>query len=159
MLLLVTVILLLISVGLVAYVIGALKLAKFGFRVSTGTGLLVLLCPPYTFFFAMFKLEEAGKELPTALCMFGLVTALVLGGLFNEPLQLAATGQLAVAEAAANAKPPEYVPPAPVEKPAVEEAPKLEEQPVGEEAAPGEGEEAAPAAGEEAAPAEGAAQE
>lgn len=86
--------LILISVGLIAYIYGAVRLAKFGFRISTLVGLAVLLFPPYTFYFAFKKAEVNGKELPTALCCFGLVLTLLLGGIFWQPLSMTFSGNI-----------------------------------------------------------------
>ena len=86
--------LILIVVGLVAYAIGAIKLAKYGFRISQGVGLAVLLVPPYTFYFAFKQLEVDGKELPTALCAFGLVLTVMLGAIFWQPLAMTFSGDL-----------------------------------------------------------------
>lgn len=84
--------LVLILAGLIAYFIGAAKLAKYGFRISKGVGLAVLLFPPYTFYFSFKKLEVDGKELPTALCCFGLVLTILLGAMFWQPLSMTLTG-------------------------------------------------------------------
>ena len=83
----------LVVVAVIAYVIGTIKLAKYGFRLGTGTGLAVLLFPPYTFYFAFFKLEQEGKEFPTALWAFGIVTSVLLCVVFWQPLSLVLTGQ------------------------------------------------------------------
>lgn len=88
-----------IGVGVIAYIIGALRLAKYGFRVGTLVGLAVLLFPPYTFYFAFKKLEVDGKEFPTALCFFGLVLTGILVGIFWQPLSLTATGNFDELEA------------------------------------------------------------
>lgn len=86
--------LVLISVGLLAYVYGAVKLAQYGFRISTPVGVAVLLFPPYTFYFAFKKAEVDGKELPTALCTFGIVLTVLLGAIFWQPLSMTFTGDI-----------------------------------------------------------------
>lgn len=86
-----TIVLILVGVG--AYFYGAVKLAKYGFRLGTGVGLAVIFFPPYTFYFAFKKLEVDGKELPTALCCFGLVLSIGLVIIFWHPLSLTFTGQ------------------------------------------------------------------
>lgn len=91
--------LVLILLGVVAYFYGAYKLAKYGFRLSTGIGIAVLLFPPYTFYFAFKKLEVDGKELPTALVSFGLVLTILLSVVFAQELELAVTGQFDELEA------------------------------------------------------------
>ena len=83
---------LLLLAGIVAYFVGAYRLAKYGFRLSTGVGLAVLLFPPFTFFFAFKKLEVDGKELPTAMCTFGLVLIGLMLGAFYQPLGAMAVG-------------------------------------------------------------------
>ena len=85
--------LLLVLVGVVAYFIGAIKLAKYGFRLSKGVGLAVIFFPPYTFYFAFKKLEVDGKELPTAMVSFGLISSALLILIFWYPLMLFATFQ------------------------------------------------------------------
>lgn len=82
----------LILVGVIAYFYGALKLAKYGFRLSTAVGLAVILFPPFTFYFALKKLEVDGKETPTAMVFFGLVTTILLSVIFWYPLSLFLTG-------------------------------------------------------------------
>lgn len=84
----------LILFGLGTYFYGAYRLAQYGFRLSTGVGVAVLLCPPYTFYFAFKKLEVSGKELPTALVSFGLVLAIGLTVVFSYDLKMVFTGQL-----------------------------------------------------------------
>lgn len=84
----------LILAGVVAYFIGAAKLAKYAFRISTGHGVAVLLFPPYTFYFAFARLEVDGKELPTALCCFGIVLVALLTAIFWQPLSMTFTGDL-----------------------------------------------------------------
>ncbi len=86
--------LILILVGVLAYFYGAIKLSKYGFRLGTGIGLAVIFFPPYTFYFAFKKLEVDGKELPTAMCSFGLITATLMILMFSHPLSLLVTGQL-----------------------------------------------------------------
>ena len=91
--LLVVLTLILILIGLAAYLVGAIKLAKYGFRLGTGVGLAIILFPPYTFYFAFKQLEVDGKELPTAMCCFGLVLVVALTAMFWQPLALTFTGQ------------------------------------------------------------------
>lgn len=105
---------LLVAVGFVSYLVGAIKLAKFAFRISGGAGIGVLLFPPYTFYFAMFKLEQSGKELPTAMAAFGLVTTLAMSMLTY--------GIMTEAPVVPEAQAEEYVAPASAEAPAEEAA-------------------------------------
>ena len=86
--------LILILVGIVSYVVGAIKLAKYGFRISNAVGWAVILFPPYTFYFAFKKLEVDGKELPTAMCCFGIVLTALLTAIFWQPLSLTFQGNL-----------------------------------------------------------------
>ncbi|MFU8805329.1 MAG: hypothetical protein ACNA8W_16070 [Bradymonadaceae bacterium] len=148
---LIAITLLLILVGVVAYIYGAVRLSKYAFRVSPGLGVGVLLFPPLTLHFAIWKLEEEGKELPTALCMFGLVTTVMLTAMFWTPLTLAASGDLErtlqedkAAETVLLAEPAAPAP-TPAPEPVVEETEPTEEAPAEGE----EGAEAAPAEGEE----------
>ncbi len=86
--------LILILVGMVAYGVGVAKLSKYAFRIGTGVGWAVILFPPYTFYFAFKQLEVDGKELPTALCCFGLVLTVLLALIFWQPLSMTLTGDL-----------------------------------------------------------------
>ncbi len=72
----ITVFLILIGLGFFAY--GAIALSKYAFRLGTGPGLLTLLFPPYTIYFALFKLEEEDKSWPTASWFFGIIVAALL---------------------------------------------------------------------------------
>ncbi len=83
---LVVITLALIALGVVAFLWGAVALSRFGFRISVPVGLAVLLFPPYTFYFAFFRLEEEGQELPTASWMGGLIVSVLLGLLFSPTL-------------------------------------------------------------------------
>jgi hypothetical protein len=83
----------LISLGVAAFVWGAISLAKFGFRISVPVGLAVLLFPPYTFYFAFFRLEEEGKELPTAGWLCGLIVSVLLSLMFLPTLQHVFAGE------------------------------------------------------------------
>jgi len=76
----------LIALGVAAFLWGAVALSRFGFRVSVPVGLAVLLFPPYTFYFAFFRLEEEGQELPTASWMGGLIVSVLLALLFSPTL-------------------------------------------------------------------------
>jgi hypothetical protein len=149
---LVVITLILILIGVVAYFAGAYKLAQYGFRLSRGTGLLVLLFPPYTFFFALKKLEVDGKELPTAMCSFGLIVAGLMIAIFWQPLFFAVTGdfdevqrlmhaEIAPASAAEAPETPGTEAPAPEPAPEPEPA----DEPADEEA---EGDDAEAADGE-----------
>ena len=82
----------LVLAGIAAYFVGAIKLSKYGFRLGTGIGWAVILCPPYTFYFAFKKLEVDGKELPTAMCAFGLILSGLLIAAFFQPLSSMAVG-------------------------------------------------------------------
>ena len=87
----------LITIGVVSFFAGAWMISRYGFRVSTGTGVGVLLFPPYTFWFAFFQLEQEGKELPIATWLFGLVSTILLVFVFWAPLNLVATQGFAAA--------------------------------------------------------------
>ncbi len=89
---------LIILMGVVAYFVGAFRLAKYGFRLSTPVGLAIILFPPYTFFFAFKKLEIDGKALPTSLCAFGLICTSLLVFAFYQPLSSMAQGNFAEAQ-------------------------------------------------------------
>ncbi len=93
MALLVAIVGILLLVALIAYFWGAWKLAQYGFRLSTGTGLAVLLFPPYTIIFAS-KLQQSGKETPLAACLFGIISAALLISMFTNPLRMLLTGQM-----------------------------------------------------------------
>ncbi|MFP4598827.1 MAG: hypothetical protein ACLFVJ_11275 [Persicimonas sp.] len=86
----ITVFFVLLGVGFFAY--GAIALSKYAFRLGTGPGLLTLLFPPYTFYFALFKLEEEGKSWPTASWLFGLVVAALMVVAFWPDLSAVAQG-------------------------------------------------------------------
>lgn len=92
--LLVVITFLLIAVGVVAYWYGAWKLSRYAARVSGGLGVGVLLFPPVTFWFTFYKLEQEGKEFPTTMWLFGLVSTLLLVIVFWTPLSLVATGNM-----------------------------------------------------------------
>lgn len=83
----------LFAIAFLAYWWGVLKLAKYGFRISTGTGIAILLFPPFTLSFAL-KLQQDGKELPLTAWLFGIVSSLLLVGVFFQPLKLVLTGQM-----------------------------------------------------------------
>jgi hypothetical protein len=89
------VILTLLAVTLVSFLVGAFWLAKYASRLSPAQAALVLLVPPYTFYFAFYKLQVDGKERATALWMFGLAATLLLGGVFFQPLTVIASGNVA----------------------------------------------------------------
>lgn len=80
--------LLLFSLGCYCY--GAYRLSKYAKRVSSSKGMLVLLVPPYTFYFAFSELNEAGKSTPTAFATFGVtafvVTLIFFGGTVGDVL-------------------------------------------------------------------------
>ena len=82
----------LLLAGVVSYFVGAIKLAKYGFRLGTKVGWAVILFPPYTFYFAFKKLEVAGKEFPTALCSFGIILTVMISVAFFQPLSAMAVG-------------------------------------------------------------------
>lgn len=83
----------LITLGVAAFVWGAIALSKYGFRISVPVGLAVLLFPPYTFYFAFYRLEEEGKELPTASWLCGLIVSILLTLLFLPTLQHVFAGE------------------------------------------------------------------
>lgn len=83
----------LIGVGLVAFIIGSVLVSKYAFRISTGQGLAVLLFPPYTFYFAFFKLEEEDKSWPVATWLFGLLVTVLLSVVFFPTIEHVANGE------------------------------------------------------------------
>lgn len=85
---------LLMAMGAVAYFMGAWKLSRYASRISGGLGMAVLLLPPVTFWFAFFKLEEEGKEMPTTLWLYGIVTTILLTIVFFDPISMALTGRI-----------------------------------------------------------------
>jgi hypothetical protein len=85
---------LLFAVAIGSYIWGAYKLSEYAFRINQTKGLLVLLCPPYTFYFAFAELNEAGKETPTASAAFGLLATALLTLIFWTPITLVFTGQM-----------------------------------------------------------------
>jgi hypothetical protein len=88
----ITLFLILIGLGFFAY--GAIALSKYAFRLGTGPGLLTLLFPPYTIYFALFKLEEDGKSWPTASWLFGIVVTVLLCITFYPDLSALARGDM-----------------------------------------------------------------
>ncbi len=88
----ITLFLILIGLGFFAY--GAFALSKYAFRLGTGTGLLTLLFPPYTFYFAVFKLEEDGKSWPTASWAFGIIVSVLLIVCFWPDLSALMSGDM-----------------------------------------------------------------
>lgn len=126
----------LIAIGIAAFIAGSVMISKYAFRVSSGTGVGVLLFPPYTFWFAFFKLEQEGKEIPIATWLFGIVSTILLLFVFWQPVNLvfdkgfteAAASYSGVGETATE----EYGAqdqPAPKEEPKTEEAPAEEPAP------------------------------
>ncbi len=59
------VILTLLAVTVVSFLVGAFWLSKYASRLSAAQAALVLLVPPYTFYFAFYKLQVEGKEMPS----------------------------------------------------------------------------------------------
>lgn len=92
--LLVVITFLLVAVGVIAYWYGAWKLSRYAARISGGLGVGVLLVPPITFWFAFFKLEQEGKELPTTMWLFGMVSTILLVVVFWTPLSMVAQGRM-----------------------------------------------------------------
>ncbi len=84
--------LVLLGITLISFLIGTVWLSKYAFRLGTGPGIGVLLFPPYTFYFAFYKLDVDAKDRPTALWMFGLVASILLVLIFSGPLSAAASG-------------------------------------------------------------------
>ncbi len=84
--LLVLITLTLITIGVISFCVGAWLISRYAFRISSGTGVGVLLFPPYTFWFAFFQLEQDGKEIPIATWLFGLVSTILLIFVFWTPL-------------------------------------------------------------------------
>lgn len=78
----------LLGITLTCFLVGSVWLSKYAFRLGAGPGLGVLLFPPYTFYFAFYKLEQDGKDRPTALWMFGLVATLLLALIFQAVLRV-----------------------------------------------------------------------
>lgn len=146
-----------ITIGLVlftfvSFVIGAIGLAKYAFRLGTGPGLMVLLFPPYTFYFAFYKLTHEDKDRPTAMWMFGLLATILLVFVFQHPLSLAARGDWSALEAPKEEAPkPKYVPQP--DKPAAPDPTPAPAAPTGDAAAAPVDGQAAPAVDGQAAPA------
>ena len=92
--LLIAITLLLIAVGVIAYCVGAWQLSRYAARVSGGLGVAVLLFPPVAFWFAFFKLQHDGKEMPITLWLFGMISTVILAGVFWGPLMMAADGRI-----------------------------------------------------------------
>lgn len=88
----ITLFLILIGLGFFAY--GAIALSKYAFRMGTGPGLMTLLFPPYTIYFALFKLEEEGKSWPTASWLFGIVVSILLTVAFWPDLSALMNGDM-----------------------------------------------------------------
>lgn len=155
----------LLAITVASFIVGTIWLAKYAFRLGTGPGLGVLLFPPYTFYFAFYKLEQESKDRPTALWMFGLVASVLIILIFSAPLNALLTGGGLDALAAVPDQPEqkktvvdEPEPPAVKEEPATT-PPAVADQPDAGTAAADAGAAAAapaadaPAAGTEAAPA------
>ncbi|MGM0558616.1 MAG: hypothetical protein ACQEVA_19680 [Myxococcota bacterium] len=145
----------LIAFALGFFIYGAIGLSKYAFRLGMGPGLLCLLFPPYTFYFAFFKLEEEGKDFPTAAWLFGILTTALLVGVFWSPLSTVVAGDFASLEAGgAGAAVQGYS--SKSEEPAQEEEAVAEEEEATEESAEEPSEEAEDEKAEdEDAPAEG----
>lgn len=111
---------LLILVGVGAFIYGIVGLAKFAFRLSTGQGLAVALCPPYAIYFSVARLEEPGKELPTAMVIFGLLTALAMSVLSVNVNAAVVAHEAAVAAEEAKSKEVVPMPSKPAAAPVVE---------------------------------------
>lgn len=156
----------LLAITVASFIVGTIWLAKYAFRLGTGPGLGVLLFPPYTFYFAFYKLEQESKDRPTALWMFGLVASVLIILIFSAPLNALLTGGGLDALAAVPDQPEqkktvvvdEPEPPAVKEEPATT-PPAVADQPDAGTPAADAGAAAAapaadaPAAGTEAAPA------
>jgi F0F1-type ATP synthase assembly protein I len=84
-----------IAVGLIAYIAGAILVSKYAFRISTLQGLLVLLLPPYTFYFAFWKLHEDDKSTAVATWAFGFVVTILLSVVFWPMVQALVQGNWA----------------------------------------------------------------
>jgi hypothetical protein len=131
----------LITVGVVSFLAGAWMISRYAFRISQGTGIGVLLFPPYTFYFAFFQLEQDGKEIPIATWLFGLVSTILLIFVFWQPINLVMTeGFSAAVDASASpgeAAVEEYVAKESTDSDDEAPADEPEEEPA-EEAAPAE---------------------
>ena len=171
----------LLAITIVSFLVGTVWLSKYAFRLGAGPGIGVLLFPPYTFYFAFYKLEQETKDRPTALWMFGLVASILIALIFSEPLGAAARGDMSALAAPVeqqqkkkvildDAPAPEKKEEAPATTPAVADQPDAGTAATpdagaaaapaaaeGTEAKPAEGAEAKPAEGTEEKPAEGAA--
>jgi F0F1-type ATP synthase assembly protein I len=90
-----------IAVGLIAYIAGAILVSKYAFRISTLQGLLVLLLPPYTFYFAFWKLHEDDKSTAVATWAFGFVVTILLSVVFWPMVQALVQGNWAALKAPA----------------------------------------------------------
>lgn len=96
--LLVVITFLLVAVGVGAYCYGAWKLSRYAARISGGLAAGVLLFPPVAFWFSFYKLEEEGKEFPTTMWLFGMVSTLLLIVVFWTPISFVLTGRMAELE-------------------------------------------------------------
>lgn len=90
---LISITLLLILVGFVAFVYGTIALSKFAFRISTGRGVAALLFPPYTLYFAFSELHEEDKDIPAAAWVFGFLVTALLVSVFATPLSHLVNGR------------------------------------------------------------------
>ena len=82
----------LVLITVLCFIAGAIGLSKYAFRLGSGPGMMTLLFPPYTFYFAFYKLDQDGKDRPAALWLFGLVATVLLVAIFWTPLSSAARG-------------------------------------------------------------------
>jgi hypothetical protein len=130
----------LLALTSLCFITGTIWLSQYAARLGTGPRVMTLLFPPYTFYFAFYKLDQESKHKPVFLWSFGVVSTVLLAVMFAQPLgYYFSTGD----SKALDPDPPGYE-----KKAAPEQAPKPADA-----AAP-----AAPAApADAAAPADGAA--
>lgn len=82
----------LVLITLISFIVGLVGLTRYAARLGTGTALLVLLCPPYAFYFSFYKLQHEDKDRPTAMWLFGLFATILLVFVFWAPLSAAMKG-------------------------------------------------------------------
>jgi hypothetical protein len=83
---LVTISLLLLGITVLCYIAGTIWLSQYAARLGAGPRIMTLLLPPYTFYFAFYKLDQDTKHKPVFLWSFGVVATIIIALIFAEPL-------------------------------------------------------------------------